>query len=576
MKKARSLLILINLIMVFALLLAACAPAATEAPVETDAAVEEPAEPAAPEEPEEVGEPEEEVVEVEVVAEVCSAGVIPPIDFIFSSASHDPIRNESGLLLTDEWESLGLTVITGPMDYSAYTAILDTGEGFNAYIAGYVSRPERLDPDVLLVRPFHSKGVNYSGYFSDEFDAIADAQRQEMDMDTRKELVFEAQEKLAEDAPAIALYHVSEIHAYNKDLWDNTVPMLGQGLWNFWNVTSMSPTTDETELKMGYVNELDTLNPYSDTDGSAVDPMRLVYDMLARVGPDGVPAPWAAESWEIIDDVTIQVNLREDMAFHDGVPVTAEDVKFSYDTQKEQGASIYLPFLEPINEIEIVDDYTLIFHLNNPYPPLYAATFSQIFILPKHFWEDIPDPKREYLAEDILGSGPYKFGHWRVGQEVKWEANTEHWQAPKADAFYEVFFDNPDAMVLALINSDIHMVDRRLLPAGVQQVRDVPYLEIVELDDFGVYYVGFNLRVPPFDDLAFRDAIGHTIDYDTIVNVLLEGNAVPGKGFIAPANTFWHNADQMVRDYDPDLARQLLAETGYEWDEDGNLCFPAE
>ena len=572
MNKARSLLILLNITMVFALLLAACAPAATEAPSAPEApeATEAPVETEAAAEPEET----EEVVEEEVVAEVCSGGVIPSIDFIFSSASHDPIRNESGLLLTSEFENLGLTVNAMPMDYSAYTNILDTGEGFNAYVAGYVSRPERLDPDVLLYRPFHSKGVNYSGYLSEEFDEVVDAQRQEMDVDKRKELVFQAQDILAQDIPSIALYHVDEIHAYNKDLWENTVPMLGQGLWNFWNVTSMTPKTDETDLKMGYVNELDTLNPYAETDGSAVDPMRLVYDMLARVGPDGVPIPWAAESWEVIDDVTVQINLRDDMVFHDGVPVTAEDVKFSYDSQKEQGASIYLPFLEPIKEIEIVDDYTLIFHLNNPYPPLYAATFAQIFILPKHFWEDIPDPKRDYLAEDILGSGSYKFGHWRPGQEVKWEANTEHFHAPKATAFYEVFFTNPDSVVLALINGEIHMVDRRMLPTGVTQVKDIPYLELVSLEDFGVYYVGFNLRVPPFDNPAFRDAVGHVVDYDTIVNVLLEGNAVPGKGFIAPANTFWHNPDQMVRDYDPELARQLLAEAGYEWDEDGNLCFP--
>lgn len=119
------------------------------------------------------------------------------------------------------------------------------------------------------------------------------------------------------------------------------------------------------------------------------------------------------------------------------------------------------------------------------------------------------------------------------------------------------------------------MHDRRLLPAQIQQLEGLSHLTRVDMDDFGVYYLGFNMRVPPFDNEVIREAIAQTVDYDTIVNTLLAGYAAPGKGMIAPANTFWHNPDQITRSYDPAMARRILEEGGFEWDQQGRLYYPA-
>lgn len=506
---------------------------------------------------------------------------VPPIVFAIPNASYDPIRYESGLLLANEWEDLGLRVEVLPMDFTALTQHLQNPphDDYHAFISGYVSRPERLDPDVLLYRPFHCSGVetgvNYQGYCSPEYDAVVEAQREEMDLERRRELVYEAQEILARDLPAIALYHIREIVTYNSDLFENPTPMMGQGLWNFWNLLSITPKTDLTFVRIGQVWDIDSTNPFAATGGGNIETLRLVYDLLARVQPDGTVTPWAAESWNIVDDTTVEVRLREGMAFHDGEPVTAEDVKFSYDIQKERGAPIYQPFLAPIREIEIVDDLHLIFHLEHPYPALFQATFAQIYILPKHLWEGVQGALEQVVVDTPIGSGPFRWGEWRVGESITLLANENHFNRPNVDGMIQVVFANPDAIFLGLVNGDVQLHDRRLLPTQIAELEQYPHLTRVEQDDFGVYYVAFNLRLPPFDDLAFRQAIAHTINYDTTVNTLLEGYATPGAGFIAPANQFWHNPDVQYPPYDPERARQILTEAGYEWDANGNLLFPA-
>lgn len=518
----------------------------------------------------------------------CTIGVsaqedrlIPPIQLVIPVSSYDPIRYESGLLLAREWENLGLTVNVTALDFTALTQHLGSPphDDYNAFISGYVSRAERLDPDVLLYRPFScstvESGVNYQGYCSEAYEEVVLAQRETMNIDARRELVFEAQEILAHDLPAIALYHVREVSAYNSDLFENVTPMMGQGLWNVWNLLSITPKTDQRILATGEAWDIDTTNPFAATGGGNIETLRLVYDLLARVRPDGTVAPWAAESWETIDDLTIQVNLRQDMAFHDGEPVTAADVKFSYDTQKERGAAIYSAFLTPISEIEIIDDYTLIFHLAHPYPALFQATFPQIYILPEHIWGGIEGALENIPVEIPIGSGPFQFVEWRPGETVYLSANKDHFNPPQIDGLIQVAYANADAIFLGLINGNVQMHDRRLLPTQIGELDQYSFLTRIEQDDFGVYYIGFNLRIAPFDDLAFRQAIAHTINYDTIVNTLLDGYAIPGAGFIAPSNAAWHNPDATYPPYDLEAARQILADAGYEWDAEGRLLFPA-
>lgn len=510
-----------------------------------------------------------------------AAGDPVEVTFIYSAASHDPIRFESGNLLADYWTQLGVTVTSEPMDFASLSTRLESDrDSFNAFISGYVSRPERLDPDVLLYRPFHSSGiesgVNYQGYSSPEFDAAVEAQRIELDVDKRREYVFTAQEILNTEIPAIPLYHVKEVQIYNSQVLTDPVPMIGQGLWNFWTVTQTAVNSDDGILKMGMEADIGTTNPFATTDGGNTEQTRLVYDMLARITPDGIAEPWAAESWNQVDPTTVEVTLRPGMTFHDGAPVTAEDVKFSFDVQ-QTGAPLVAPFLSSIDSVEVVDDLSLVFHLTEPYPPLFAAAFSQVLIIPKHIWESAdPTNLGAFDNSAMIGSGPLIFESWTPGESLKLAANKNHFDPPANEGLLNVFYATPDALFAGIAAGDVYMADRRLLPAAIEQARGEPEkYEIVEIPDFGVYYMGFNVTQAPFDDMAFRQAIAHTVDFDTIVNTILEGYAEPGMSFIAPANAAWNNPDVVPAQFDLDEARAILTDAGYTWDDQGTLHYPA-
>jgi len=573
---------LLYVIIIGALAFSACAPAPTVAPVQepaktAEAVATQPAavEPIkAPEVEVTVPQPIETTASVETRSELTPDRLVPEITIIYSTADVDPVRNEIGIMLTNEWEKLGLRVNPQPMDYDREVTILQTGEGYHAFTLGFDGRPERLDPDVLLRRVFYT-GLNYMGYSNPEYDAVVDAQRAEMNINTRRDLVFKAQEILANDVPAITLYHDSVIGAYNSELWENVLVQPGRGVYNYWTLLEATPKTDQKVFKISH-NELAlNLNPFYVESTSRL--MAELYDTLARVGMDGLPKPCAAESWEAIDPKTIAVTIRQGMKFNDGVPVTAKDVKYSYDVQKEKGAPVFKPFLANIETIDLVDDYHLTIHLLEPDASIYMATFTQIYIIPEHIWSNIPDPKEDYDNNiKPVGSGPYNFVYYHMNEEYYSEANKDYQFPVKPDGYTVVLYSNMDATFQAMVNREVDTQVESVSTIQAEAAKALPYLTVVEQKSHQVRLIGFNVRVAPFDDLKFRDAIGYTIDYDTIVNVILKGAGLAGAGIIAPSNEFWHNPNQLIRQYDIAKARELLAAAGYEWDSKGLLYMPVQ
>lgn len=306
--------------------------------------------------------------------------------------------------------------------------------------------------------------------------------------------------------------------------------------------------------------------------------MRMYYDKLVRLTPDVEPEPWAAESVENIDDHTIEVVLRDDMYFHDGEPVTVEDVKFSYDYYVEQDFAYFRPFYEPLDYVEIVDDNTLHFVLEEPVGNFIDVTMSQIPILPQHEWEDIE------VADDLgpdeiptVASGPMQFEEFESGEFKSLSRYDDHFAADDVDieGIDFIIYADAEGVFTGLITEEVDMNAWRLEPGHIDLAEEEEHLQLVEVPDFGYYHMTYNLRVEPFDDVDFRRAIAHAVDKDTIIEVLLDGLGEPGNSVIAPANPAWHNPNVEDFDFDLDLAREKLEEAGY-YMEDGRLHFPEE
>lgn len=520
--------------------------------------------------------------------EVTEHGELVPDVRIFSSLPEaNQVNYEAAKMIEAEWEALGISVDNRPTEFNTLVSILyGDDQDFDAYTIGWGGRVDRIDPDMFIHSIFHSSnanpgGNNTTGFMNDEYDVLADAQREEMDPAARQALVHEAQEVLAKEAPLLTLYSRLLVHAYNNDRFTNMTIMAGEGIYNEWMPVEATPLTDDKWLRIGSQFDLDTVNPMGANSTYEWRNLRLIYDKLVRLSPEAEPQPAAAESWEVVDDTTIDVKVRPGMVFHDGEPVTAEDIKFSYNYFIDWEVGYFMSFLQAIDSVELVDEDTVRFNLKQPYAPLVNVTFAQIPILPKHIWENIVEEEGlshpdEFSNSEAIGSGPFKLEQWRRGEELRAATNRDFYEDIEIDGFIYRVFAQPEAVMTALETGDIDTNAEQFIPAHIHRAQDIDHLNVLEAGDIGYQYLSFNMRKPPFDDLAFRQAIAHTVDYDLILDAHLQGFGLAGGAglVISPQNEFWFNSDVDRPQFDPERARQILSDAGYTWDDQGKLRFP--
>ncbi|HHU13365.1 MAG TPA: ABC transporter substrate-binding protein [Clostridiaceae bacterium] len=514
---------------------------------------------------------------------------VPSLTILSSLPEANMVNYEMAQEVAEELQLLGVDIVAQPMDFAVLLDVIyGEDSDYDAYTIGWSGRIERLDPDMFIHSINHSEnadagGNNTNKYRNPEFDAIADAQRQEMDIEKRRELVFEAQEILAEDVPHITLYSRSNMQTYNKDRFAEVINIPGEGLFNEWTPFTIEPLTDKTVLTVASNVNIDDMNPLSSKSVYGWRNLRLIYDKLVRLSPEIEPVPWAAESWDVVSDDVIDVILREGMTFHDGEPVTVDDVKFSYELFISENVEYFASFLTPIDTIEIVDENTVRFNLKYPYAPFITNTLAQIPILPQHIWEDIEHPVT-YPNLEAIGSGPFKLERFQTGEELVVSRFDDYFEQPLIDGYIFQIFASPEGVLTALELGNVDMVSYDLVPAHTEQILNnadgkYDHLELTEAQDIGFFYLGLNLDRAPFNNKAFRIAMAHLVDYDLAVDVHLNGYGDRGGGglVIVEGNQFWHNPDVPIYDtYDPDRAREILEEAGFTWDSSGNLLMPAE
>lgn len=452
-------------------------------------------------------------------------------------------------------------------------------------------RPHRLDPHMLLNDIYHSDNLGcgtyqWTSYSNEKMDELLDEQASEMDRDARQETVHEIQEKLAtldgdvDFGSVRALIHPQVVQLYNKDLFEGITVVNGQGIRNIWTYNETQPKTDQTRMVIPVTIGANNLTPLF-SGALNLEAVRNVYDKLTQIGPDGAAQPWLATDWEVADnnkDITFQ--LREGHSFHDGEPVTAEHVAFTYDYMENS------PFLssavEPIESTEVIDDTTIKFTLTEPFAPVFLFTFSRVPILPKHVWEDIPDnvdateavewsPSNE---DKFFGSGNYKFKHWRKGEEVAIVANEDHFSPPGLDEIVFRLVKSSQVALDSMASGDAHLLytadASRSVIQEVGQEND--HLATEEILSMGNHPLIFNTNAPPFGFPEVRAALESVAPKQVIAEEVWDGFAEPAFGNISPAVPFWFNEDQKkwgMNYTGKETFTQVLEDAGFALEDDG-------
>jgi peptide/nickel transport system substrate-binding protein len=320
-------------------------------------------------------------------------------------------------------------------------------------------------------------------------------------------------------------------------------------------VGACSPPPPDDTVTIAVASPPTNLDPRIGTDAVSERLFELVYSSLVRRSPTMDLEPSLAREWEQPDDRTYVFHLRDDVRFHDGTTLDAEDVLYSFRTmmdgsvQTAKGATA----LSLIESMGADDPRTVRFHLSEPFAP-FLWNLSNIAI--------IPDGSGEGNLARPPGSGPFILDRYQVNSAVVLRRNPDYFGTPPMieSAVFRVV---PEAVVrgLELRKGTVDLVLNELPPDMVEVLREEDGLEVMEAPGNNYQYLAFNLEDPVFSDVRVRQAIAHAVDRDAIIEYLWRRQARPADSVLPPEN--WAYFDGVRRyPYDPERARALLEEAG--------------
>jgi peptide/nickel transport system substrate-binding protein len=297
----------------------------------------------------------------------------------------------------------------------------------------------------------------------------------------------------------------------------------------------------------------------------------MLFTPLIQFDENLEPVPALAESWDLTDQ-GVTFRLRNDVTWHDGQPVTAEDVLFTFELAKNPATASLLEsaFLTMVQGAQVIDPQTIQFTFVAPHSqPLQAFWWPPV---PRHLLGDV-DPGQLVQApfgREPVGNGPFRFASWAPGQQLTLEANDAYPAGlggrPMLDRV--VFRIVPEATTrLTEILTGAIDVNYSLLPDEARQVEGQRNVELINYPGREFLYIGWNNEREPFRDPRVRQALAMGIDRSTYVEALMFGYAEPAAGMIAPWSPVHSNVDPLP--YDPAAARQLLQEAGWTPGADG-------
>lgn len=328
--------------------------------------------------------------------------------------------------------------------------------------------------------------------------------------------------------------------------------------------SAAAPSPDR--LRIGTPMQVRVANPLVDYSYN-IFAMLATHDTLVRFDGDLQPLPQLAQAWEVSPDGRRwRFRLRDDARWHDGRPVTAADVAFTFNYLTDHHtASAWMRSL--IERIQ-VDGRVVTFDLTKPHSRFLINCGFIVRILPRHVWENVADPFKPGDAKVTLGCGPFFFEHFdaRTGR-LQFGRNDAYHGAPPAVARLDLFLNRSlDALALALERGDLDLFYKYASgfpPTHLATLAGKAELRLPEADAMGVpAALGFNLKRRPTDSLAFRKAISIAMDYRRMAASLLgQPEKIPDTGFIPPA--FGNRMPGAVLTYVPEESASLLDQAGY-------------
>jgi len=327
------------------------------------------------------------------------------------------------------------------------------------------------------------------------------------------------------------------------------------------------------QLILAENQEAKSFHPFLVTDVYSGNYQLLQYATLLERDPKANLRGVLAENWKISDDQkTITINLKKDLKWSDGHPLTAEDVQFTFDQ-----------FIDPKNKYPYLTNWAQVASLKATTPTQVTVTLKEVFapildnfgtslrVLPKHVWEKLNWSENPEMQKPTVGSGPFLLEEWKRDDHATFRANPGYVKGkPHLDRVIWRVYPNSSALFAAVKNREVDL-------AGISpdNYPDAKTATNVKLDVYmtvggSTTYVGFNTLKPELSDVRVRRAMTYAIDRSIIIKKVLNDLAVPAETWVGPRNPFYNkNVEKDAYTYNPARARQLLDEAGWNPGADG-------
>ncbi|MBI5136955.1 MAG: ABC transporter substrate-binding protein [Nitrospirae bacterium] len=298
------------------------------------------------------------------------------------------------------------------------------------------------------------------------------------------------------------------------------------------------------------------LDPRLATDAYSERIGQLLFHKLVRVGPNLEVVPDLATAWEIPNPTTYRFTLKQGVTFHDGTPLTAADVVYTFNWIRDPAnGSPHRAAYGQIARVVAEDDHTVRFDLTAPHAPFLVNMVRGI--VPAHGGDD------PAYALNPVGSGPFRLVENRPGERITLAAFDGYVGGrPPSDRIVFRILPEDTVRMLALKKGDVHMVLNALPPDAVDLLAREPHLVAERGPGTNYSYLGFNLEDPVLKVPAVRQAIAHAIDRQAIIDAIYQGQARPAKGLLTPEHWAYNGAVTTYA-YDPGRARALLDGAGF-------------
>jgi len=328
------------------------------------------------------------------------------------------------------------------------------------------------------------------------------------------------------------------------------------------NEGTTTETSANDELIVAVQADATMLDPHTGTDIPAANVYHgKIYEGLVKQDENMEIQPALASEWEMIDDLTWEFKLRENVTFHDGTPFNAEAVKKNFERiASEEIASPRATLYEMIEEIEIIDDHTVRFITEYPFAPLLAnlAHYAGGIVSPT-----AAEEHGEGLGLNPVGTGKFQFEEWTPGSEIKLSVYEDYW-GDKPSYGTVVFKIVPeDSTRVAMVETgEAHLAE----PVPVTEIDRIENSDTMKLnrsEGLGTDYIGFNLNKEPFNDPKVRQAINYAVDTEQIIEGVYNNVGIKAEGPMGPG-VWGYSENVKGYEYNIEKAKELLKEAGYE------------